>query len=84
MKASALCRHWPALAALAVAAAPYAGRMLRRRGEQRRGYDLRGDEDLRVDSTGFLRATESIAGAPISQGNDLELLINGDQIFPVL
>ena len=30
----------------------------------------------------FLRAAESLTGAPISFGNDAELLINGDQIFP--
>ena len=30
----------------------------------------------------FLRAAEAITGAPISWGNDVELLINGDRIFP--
>ena len=31
---------------------------------------------------GFLRAAEALTGAPISWGDDVELLINGDQIFP--
>ena len=31
---------------------------------------------------GFLRAAEALTGAPISWGNDVDLLINGDQIFP--
>jgi len=30
----------------------------------------------------FLYATEALTGAPISYGNDVELLINGDNIFP--
>ena len=30
----------------------------------------------------FLRAAEALTGAPVSHGNDAELLINGDQIFP--
>lgn len=31
---------------------------------------------------GFLRATEAITGAPVTYGNDAELLVNGDNIFP--
>ena len=31
---------------------------------------------------GFLRAAEALTGAPISWGNEVELLINGDRIFP--
>ena len=30
----------------------------------------------------FLRACEALTGAPVSYGNDLDLLVNGDQIFP--
>ena len=30
----------------------------------------------------FLRAAEALTGAPISVGDDVQLLINGDQIFP--
>jgi cardiolipin synthase len=35
-----------------------------------------------VREASFLRAAESLTGAPVSFGNDAELLINGDQIFP--
>jgi cardiolipin synthase len=35
-----------------------------------------------VDGEGFLRATEAITGAPVTYGNDAELLVNGDNIFP--
>ena len=35
-----------------------------------------------IRSSGFLRAAEALTGAPVSWGNDVELLINGDQIFP--
>jgi cardiolipin synthase A/B len=35
-----------------------------------------------VDSEDFLRATEAITGAPVTYGNDAELLVNGDNIFP--
>src|ERR671920_775335 len=39
-------------------------------------------QDIEVGSPDFLRASEAITGAPISEGNDVELLINGDEIFP--
>ena len=35
-----------------------------------------------MDGQGFLRATEAITGAPVTGGNDAELLVNGDNIFP--
>jgi cardiolipin synthase A/B len=35
-----------------------------------------------VGGEGFLRATEAITGAPVTYGNDAELLVNGDNIFP--
>ena len=35
-----------------------------------------------VAEPSFLRAAEALTGAPVSYGNDVELLINGDQIFP--
>jgi cardiolipin synthase len=35
-----------------------------------------------VGETSFLLAAEALTGAPVSYGNDAELLINGDQIFP--
>lgn len=74
-------RHaWPA--GLAVwGAAWYASESLRHRREQGDGYQLRG-ERLHVGDRDFLHAAESLTGAPISEGNDVELLINGDEIFP--
>lgn len=78
---SALARHWPTAAMLGFLVARYASDSLRHRREQGRGYSLRG-EDLDVSSTGFLHAAESLTSAPVSLGNDLELLINGDEIFP--
>ena len=71
---------WPAGVGTA-AAAWYAADSLRHRRESGHGYSLRGDVD--VSDAGFLRAAESLTGAPVSYGNDVELLINGDQIFPI-
>jgi cardiolipin synthase A/B len=70
---------WPAGVA-AAGAAWYAADSLRHRREGGHGYRLRGEVDVRDAS--FLRAAESLTGAPVSFGNDAELLINGDQIFP--
>jgi cardiolipin synthase A/B len=70
---------WPAGVA-AAGVAWYAADSLRHRREGGHGYRLRGEVDVRDAS--FLRAAESLTGAPVSFGNDAELLINGDQIFP--
>jgi cardiolipin synthase A/B len=70
---------WPAGVA-AAGAAWYAADSLRHRREGGHGYRLRGEVDVREAS--FLRAAESLTGAPVSNGNDAEILINGDQIFP--
>jgi cardiolipin synthase len=70
---------WPAGVATA-GLAWYSADSLRHRREGGHGYRLRGDVDVREAS--FLRAAESLTGAPVSFGNDAELLINGDQIFP--
>ncbi|HEX6583850.1 MAG TPA: phospholipase D-like domain-containing protein [Thermoleophilaceae bacterium] len=70
---------WPAGVA-AAGAAWYAADSLRHRREGGHGYRLRGEVDVREPS--FLRAAEALTGAPVSHGNDAELLINGDQIFP--
>ncbi|MEA2230499.1 MAG: cardiolipin synthase [Solirubrobacteraceae bacterium] len=75
-------KRWPTAIA-AVGVAWYASDSLRHRREQEDGYRLRG-EKLDVGSGGFLRATEAITSAPISYGNDIELLINGDRIFPAM
>ncbi|HEV2786854.1 MAG TPA: phospholipase D-like domain-containing protein [Solirubrobacteraceae bacterium] len=75
-------KRWPA--AIAVGAAGwYASDSLRHRREQRQGYELRG-HDVEVGSDEFLRATEAITMAPITHGNDIELLVNGDEIFPAM
>jgi cardiolipin synthase A/B len=70
---------WPAGVA-AAGAAWYAADSLRHRREGGHGYRLRGEVDVREAS--FLRAAESLTGAPVSNGNDAEILVNGDQIFP--
>lgn len=71
--------RWPA--ALAVAGlAWYASDSLRHRREGGKGYELHTGAD--VSGAEFLRAVEALSGAPISHGNDVELLINGDRIFP--
>jgi cardiolipin synthase len=59
----------------------YASESLRHRREQGHGYQLRG-ERLDVGDREFLRAAEALTAAPISDGNEVELLINGDRIFP--
>jgi cardiolipin synthase len=71
---------WPAALA-AAGAAWYGTESLRHRRESGRGYDLRGD-GLDVRDPHFLRAAEALTGAPISWGDEIELLINGDEIFP--
>ena len=58
----------------------YAADSLSHRREGAFGYDL--DTDLEVDSQDFMRAAEALTGAPITVGNEAELLINGDRIFP--
>ena len=70
---------WPVGVAAGVLAR-YAADSLRHRREDRDGYALCGE--VTVDDERFLRAAEAITGAPISYGNDVELLINGDEIFP--
>ena len=70
---------WPA----AIAAAGlgwYAADSLRHRREGAFGYDLA--TEIEVGSPDFVRAAEALTGAPISEGNEAELLINGDAIFP--
>jgi cardiolipin synthase A/B len=71
---------WPAGLAT-FGAAWYGSESLRHRREQGHGYQLRG-ERLDVGDREFLRAAEALTAAPISDGNDVDLLINGDQIFP--
>jgi cardiolipin synthase len=74
--------RWPTAIAVALIAR-YASDSLRHRREQGAGYELRG-EAIEVGSDAFLRATEALTMAPITHGNDIELLINGDEIFPAM
>ena len=74
-------RRWPTGLALALLAW-YASDSLRHRREGGRGYDVGEAPD--VTSEGFLRATEALTSAPISRGNEVELLVNGDEIFPAM
>lgn len=71
---------WPAALA-AGAAAWYGADSLRHRREQGDGYDLHAGRPA-VGDDEFLYAAETITGAPVSRGNEAELLINGDEIFP--
>jgi len=54
----------------------------RRTGYAEQGYEL--DGELDVGSPEFLRALEALTGAPVSLGNDLSVLFNGDEIFPAM
>ncbi len=72
---------WPAGLALA-AAGWYASESLRHRREGAFGYEL--TSEIEVGAPDFVRAAEALTGAPISQGNEVELLINGDEIFPAM
>jgi cardiolipin synthase len=73
--------RWP-LGIAAAGVAWYGSESLRHRRESGdQGYELHGD-DLRVDDPAFLRAAEALTSAPISHGDDAELLVNGDEIFP--
>jgi cardiolipin synthase len=77
--------RWP----LGIAAALggwYASDSLRHRREHGNGYRLHSDgrDDLHVGSPEFMRAAETLTGAPISTGDDVDLLINGDAIFPAI
>ncbi len=73
---------WPTAIALA-GVARYASDSLRHRREQGRCYELRGAR-LDVGAAELLHACEALTGAPVSYGNQVELLVNGDRIFPAL
>ena len=64
----------------AAALAWYSADSLRHRREEGHGYELAGQ--VSVGDASFLRAAEALTAAPIAPGNRLELLVNGDAIFP--
>ncbi len=73
---------WPAALASALVGW-YVSDSLRHRREGAFGYDL-GTGALDVGSPDFLRAAEALTGAPISEGSEVELFVNGDAIFPAI
>jgi cardiolipin synthase A/B len=72
---------WP-LAVGTAGVAWYASDSLRHRREGAFGYELAGA--VEVGTPDFMRSAEALTGAPITEGNDAELLINGERIFPAL
>jgi cardiolipin synthase A/B len=70
---------WPAGIGAALLAR-YAADSLSHRREGAFGYEL--GVELETDSQDFVIAAEALTGAPITTGNEAELLINGDEIFP--
>jgi cardiolipin synthase A/B len=60
----------------------YVSDSLRHRREGAFGYDLVGG--VEVSSPDFVRAAEALTVAPVTEGNEAELLINGDRIFPAI
>jgi len=68
--------------ALAGGLAWYGSESLRHRREGAFGYELLGG--VEVDSPDFMRAAEALTGQPVNEGGEVELLINGRQIFPAL
>ena len=76
-------RFWVGPAALGAAGlAWYASDSLRHRREEAFGYEL--INGLDVGSPNYRRAAEALTGSPISEGTEVEPLINGDRIFPAL
>ena len=72
---------WPAGVA-AAGLAWYVSDSLRHRREGAFGYELAAP--VAVGTPEFMRAAEALTGAPVTEGNDAELLINGERIFPAL
>ena len=73
--------RWP-IGIAAVLGAWYASDSLRHRRELGEGYELHGRDRIDIGSNEFMRAAETLTGAPVTTGDDVELFINGDQIFP--
>ncbi|HEU4905049.1 MAG TPA: phospholipase D-like domain-containing protein [Solirubrobacterales bacterium] len=76
-------RFWVGPAAALVAGLGwYASESLRHRREGAFGYEV--IEGIEADSDDFMRAAEALTGHPIAAGCEVELLVNGDRIFPAL
>jgi cardiolipin synthase A/B len=76
-------RFWAGPAAAALAGLGwYASESLRHRREGAFGYEV--VEGIEAGSDEFMRAAEALTGHPIAEGCEVELLVNGDRIFPVL
>jgi cardiolipin synthase len=76
-------RFWVGPAAAALAGLGwYASESLRHRREGAFGYEV--VEDVEAGSVDFMRAAEALTGHPIVEGCSVELLINGDRIFPAV
>lgn len=60
----------------------YAADSLRHRREGAFGYEL--VAGVEADSPHFMRAAEALTGHPVNAGCEVELLINGDRIFPAM
>ena len=80
--ASARTRIGISAAACVAAGGVAIGVHRRRSGYAEQGYELNGELD--VGTPDFLRALEALTGAPVTEGNDLRVLTNGDEIFPVV
>jgi cardiolipin synthase len=78
----ALRRSGLGIGVAAAGAGWYAAESLRHRREGAFGYDL--DTEIEAGSPDFIRACEALTGSPISRGNEAELFVNGDRIFPAL
>lgn len=74
-------RHAYPIAAGLLGTAWYASDSLRHRREQGSGYEL-GTPAPPVSDRAFLRTAEALTASPVSTGDTIELLINGDEIFP--
>ncbi|MEX0972330.1 MAG: phospholipase D-like domain-containing protein [Solirubrobacterales bacterium] len=76
-------RFWVGPAAAALAGLGwYASESLRHRREGAFGYEV--VEGIEAGSHEFMRAAEALTGHPIAEGCEVQLLVNGDRIFPVL
>jgi cardiolipin synthase A/B len=60
----------------------YVSDSLRHRREGAFGYDL--GADIEVNSPDFIRTAEALTGAPISEGSEVQLFVNGNAIFPAI